>query len=189
MKKSIVGLVFLAAGVVLAGCGRQAAEQPAAAGQANAASFTVFGLMNGTIIPSSNRIWELAGNLYDDNGNLDASRLSEQQWVELKESAAAIAATSKILAQTAGIKAAPTGVKIQSEGEPGSLGAAEVQRLMDKDPASFSEHAMQLAAVADEIGAAAWAREAKKTDEAQTRMTEVCGACHQKFWYPEQAAQ
>jgi hypothetical protein len=192
MKKSMAVVASLALGLVLSGCGKRAAEQASAATPASAPASdapTVFGVMNASIIPGSNRIWELAGNLYDDKGNLDAKLLTDAQWTEIKDAATGISTSSKTLAGATGLKVGPPGVKIQSEGTPGSLGAAEVQAAMDADPKAFSEHASQLAAVADEIAAAAAAHDAMKTDDAQSRMTEVCGACHQKFWYPNQPAQ
>jgi len=84
---------------------------------------------------------------------------------------------------------AAEGVKIQGEGTEGASGAAEVQKAIDADAKGFSEHAMKLTAISDEIAAAAGAHDAMKTDDAQGRLTDVCGECHKKFWYPNQPAQ
>lgn len=192
MKSSMAWAASAALALVLTGCGHKAEEQGAAATPATHAATdapTVFGAMNAAIIPGSNKVWELSGNLYDDKGNLDAKLLTDAQWTEIKDAAISISSSAKALATATGLKVGPAGVKIQSEGTPGSLGAAEVQVAMDADPRGFSEHATKLAAVADEIAAAAAAHDAAKTDDAQSRMTEVCGACHQKFWYPNQPAQ
>jgi hypothetical protein len=190
MGKSMAVAAFLAAGVMLTGCTRKAEEpaKPAATAAAPAAGSTVFEVMNASIIPASNKIWELAGNLYDDKGNLDASQLKDAQWQELKDSADRMGASAKALASATGLKAAPPGTKIQSEGTPGAASAAGVQKALDADPKTFSEHAGKLAAIADEISAAAAAKDAKKTDDAQGRLTDVCGDCHKKFWYPDEAA-
>jgi hypothetical protein len=188
MKNSMAVAMLVAAGVALAGCSHKAEEPAGAAAPASTAP-TVFGVMNGSIIPQSNRIWELSGNLYNDKGELDAKQLTDAQWSEIKDAAADMSANSKLLGSTTGIKVAPAGGKIQSEGTPGALGATEVQALLDADPKGFGEHAAQLVAIADEIVAAATAHDAMKTDDAQTRMTDVCGACHTKFWYPNQKAQ
>jgi cytochrome c556 len=190
--KSSMAVAAVTLVLALGGCGRKAEEQASNAAPASAPAAdapTVFGVMNAAIIPGSNKIWELAGNLYDDKGNLDARLLTDAQWTEIKDAAAGISASSKTIASTAGLKVGPPGTKIQSEGTPGSLGAAEVQAAMDADPKAFSEHATRLVAIADEIATAAAAHDAAKTDDAQSRMTEVCGACHQKFWYPNQPAK
>jgi len=187
MTQSMVVTACIAAALVMAACGQKPEEQPAAAASSSSAS--VFETMNITIIPKSNQIWELSGNLFDDDGNLDGKRLSDPQWTELKEAAAAMGAAARSLAIATGIKAAPAGVKILAEGTEGAPGAAEVQKSIDADPQGFSKDAEQLVTIADEIVAAATAHDAMKTDDAQGRLTDVCGACHSRFWYPNQPAQ
>jgi hypothetical protein len=185
----MVMAAFFAAVAVLAGCAKKA-EEPAAAPTAapTAAGGTVFEMMTGSIIPASNKIWELSGNLYDDKGNLDAKLLKDAQWQELKDSAEKMGVTAKALAAATGLKAAPAGAKIQGEGTAGAATAAGVQKALDADPKTFSEHANKLVAISDEIAAAAAAHDAKKTDDAQGRLTDVCGDCHKKYWYPDEAA-
>jgi hypothetical protein len=184
MKRS----VLVAVGLMLAACSRTGTEEAGAPAPAAAGS-TVFGIMNAAIIPQSNLIWELAGNLYDDDGNIDAARLTDQQWKDIQDAAVAMSAGAKSLAEATGLKVAPEGVKIQSEDTAGAATGADVQAAMDADPRGFSEHARQLVAIVDEIAAAAAARDGMKTDDASARLTDVCGACHAKFWYPKQPAQ
>ena len=188
MKASITMAACIAAGLVLAGCSREASEKPAASAPA-AAAVTVFATMTGSIIPTSNKIWELSGNLYDDKGNLDAKKLTDQQWTELKDSAVAMGASAKSLSEATGIKVAAEGVKIQGEGTAGAASAADVQKAIDGDTKGFAEAATKLDAISDEIVAAATAHDAMKTDDAQGRLTDVCGDCHKRFWYPNQPAQ
>lgn len=187
MKSTTLRVVFIAAGLLLAACGQQqSGEQPAPAPAATAPS--VFEIMNASIIPQSNQVWELAGDLYDDDGKIDGARLNDQQWQTIQDAATAMGAGAKTLAGATSLKAAPAGVKIQSEGTEGAAGAADVQAAMDADPKVFSEQATQLVAIADEIVAAAKAHDGMKTDDASARLTDACGACHAKFWYPKQAA-
>jgi cytochrome c556 len=100
--------------------------------------------------------------------------------------AVAMSASAKTLGETTGIKVVAPGGKIQSEGTPDGATAAQVQAAIDADPKGFATFATQLVAVADEIAAATTARDAKKTDDAQNRLNDVCMACHVKFWYPNQ---
>jgi hypothetical protein len=188
MRSTALRTVFIAAGLLLAACGQQQTAEPPPAAPA-AAGTSVFEIMNASIIPRSNQIWELSGNLYDDDGKINGALLNDQQWQTIQDAAVAMGAGAKKLADATGLKAAPAGVKIQSEGTEGAATAAEVQAAMDADPKGFSEHATQLVAIAEEIVADAKARDGMKTDDAQGRLTEVCGACHAKFWYPKQAAQ
>jgi hypothetical protein len=185
MKSTMRAVLFTTTTLLLASCGRQDAAAPTAPA-APPAGPTVFEAMTATIIPQSNLIWELAGNLYDDKGELNAKQLTDAQWQQLKDAATAMGASAKAMAGASGLKAAPPGVKIQNEGTANAFGAAEVQKAMDADPQGFAEHARKLVAIADEIVAAAGAHDAKKTDEAGARLSEVCGACHAKYWYPNQ---
>ncbi len=173
--------------VLVAGSGQGAGNT--AANAAAAIGGTVFETMIASIIPRSNLVWELSGKLYDDKGNLDAKQLSAAEWTQVKDGAVGIGNSAKALAAATTVKVAPAGATIQNEGTAGAFGAAEVQAAINKDPKAFREHAAKLVAVANEIAAAAAAHDAKKTDDAQSRMTDVCGACHQKFWYPNQPAQ
>jgi cytochrome c556 len=183
MIKNVMSTAIVVAGLLLVACSRPDPEQATA--PAPAAS-TVIQIMNASIIPQSTVIWELSGNLYDDDGNIDAARLTGEQWKQVEEAATAMGAGAKLLAETSGLKVAPEGAKIQSEGEEGAAGAAEVQAVIDADPQGFSEHGMQLVAIAGEIAAAAKARDGTVTDDASGRLTDVCGACHAQYWYPKQ---
>lgn len=185
MNASMKLAACIAAGLALASCGqKQAEESPAPAASIGG---TVFEIMNATIIPKSNLIWEQAGDLYDDDGNLDAKRLTDQQWKDVADAATAMGAAAKGLADATGIKVVPPGGVIQGEGTEGAAGAAQVQQFIDADPQGFSEAATHLVAISDEIAAAASAHDAMKSDDVQGRLTDVCGACHAKYWYPEQA--
>jgi hypothetical protein len=179
--------LITAAGLLLAACSKPQSTGPAA--PPAAASPSVFEIMNASIIPQSNQIWELAGDLYDDAGNIDGTRLNDQQWQTMQDAATAMGAGAKAMAAATGLKAAPAGAMIQSEGTEGAATAADVQAAMDADPKSFSEQATRLVAIADEIAAAAKAHDGTKADDASGRLTDVCGACHAQFWYPKQAKQ
>lgn len=191
-EQDMVHAVRLAVGAVCvllaAGCAREQSGAAASADAgAGAPAITVFESMTQTFIPQSNLVWELAGNLYDDDGNIDASRLTAEQWQQMQAAASSLDAASGVLMATSGIQVAPAGVKIQNEDAPGMLGTAAVQALIDADPEGFDAAAAALSAVAKEIAAAAAARDGEKADETSSRMTDVCGACHTKFWYPETA--
>ena len=183
MRTTLIAFASLS---LLSACQRQDPAADAANQAAAPASLTVFESMVATMVPQSNLIWELAGNLYDDDGNIDPELLSAEQWQQVHDGAVAIAGSARTLAATDGIRAAPAGVAIQNEGTAGAPGAAQVQAALDADPQSFKSDAQQLASLADEIAAAATAQDGAKLDELSGRLTEGCGACHEKFWYPEQ---
>lgn len=134
-------------------------------------------------------LWELAGNLYDDSGNLDAAQLDGGQWNTLQTTAAEMRQIALSLGEPSRLKVVADGGKIQSEGTPGALGAAEVQALIDAEPAAFTAEARKLADIAGEFVTAAAARDAQAVDELSGQLNEACSACHLRFWYPGQAAQ
>lgn len=185
MARTLALATLVATGSLLVACNSKQAP-PATATPPAAATFTVYESMIGTLIPRSNLIWELSGNLYNDAGNIDAKQLTDAQWTDLKDAAIAMGAAAKSLSELQTIEAAPAGAKLLNEGTPGAPGAAEVQAAIDADPAGFREHAVKLQVISDELIAAAGAHDGVKTDDISSRLTDVCGACHQKYWYPNQ---
>jgi cytochrome c556 len=184
MASTALGLLLLAA------CNRPegVVQVQSAAGTAAAAVPTVFEAMTQVVVPRSTLIWELAGNLYNDEGNIDATKLNAQQWQDLAAAATAMHDAAASLAGP-GIKAAPAGVKLQNEGTAGAFGPAEVQAAIDADAPGFKAEVLKLQAVAEEIATASAAHDGTKVDDASGRLNDVCSACHAKFWYPNQPAQ
>lgn len=170
---------------MLAACQPNADAPEATAGTAQSAVPTVHESMTQTFTPQSNRLWELAGNLYGDNG-LDASLLSDAQWQELGTAAQGMRDVASALAEATAVRAAAEGVQIQAEGTAGSPGAAQVQALIDADLNGFREEARKLAKVAGDAAAAAQAHDAAKLDDASNNLNEVCTSCHARFWYAQQ---
>lgn len=175
------GILALTA-AVLAGCQPSPPTPPPAA-----PAPTVFETMNGTFTPQAGRLWELAGALYNDDGELDAAQLSGPQWQELATVAATVQEVAANLAGTQPVRVAPEGVKIQNEDAPEALGASQVQALIDADPQGFREESLKLAAVAADFIAAAAARDAARVDDASSRLNDTCTDCHARFWYPDES--
>lgn len=174
--------ILLLAAVALAGC-----QPPPPAPPPAAPAPTVFETMNGTFTPLADKLWELAGGLYSDAGELDASALPDQQWQQLASVAATVQEVANALAAAQPVRVAPPGVKIQSEDAPEALDAAAVQALIDADPQGFREESLKLAAVAADFITAAQQRDASLADAASNRLNDTCTDCHARFWYPEQA--
>lgn len=186
----------LAMGVALAmaaaSCGHreQAADAAHAGdhpdGNASGAASTVRDAMVRDIVPASNVVWELAGDLWNDEGNLDAARLDEDKWQRVREAAVVLRDSATSMAGASPLIAAPAGVKILNEDVAGAPGAAMVQAALDADPQTFRQRAGDLARVAGDIVTAAAARDAAKTDALSNEMTDVCGACHRRYWTGEE---
>lgn len=188
MKTSVLaaGSALLVMG--LAGC-KPAPEPPPTAPptvEAAAPAATVYEVMTQQFAPESNTLWDLAGKLYAPNGDLDAKQLSDQQWQEITANATKMRDMAAHLAGAPGFKVAPAGAKLLNEGTGTAFNAAQVQAVIDANPAGFQEQAHQLATVSEDFISAAAARDAGKADDASNRLNEVCTACHTKYWYPNQ---
>lgn len=150
---------------------------------------TVHEAMTMVIVPESQTLWDVANKAINDNGEPDASKVTEADWAQIVTSGQKIKAMSERLAAAKALKAAAQGEKLQDQDNPGAADAAAVQGFLDADPAAFAEHARKLAAVADNFVAAAQAKDAVKLGDASSAMDEVCEQCHVKYWYPNQATQ
>jgi hypothetical protein len=158
-----------------------AAEVHSAAAPAN-----LHDLMKNTVAVQTQVIWDLGNGAQDDQGNPDASKLKAADWNRIIDAASNVRQASQTLARADHVLAAAPGVKIEGEGNSGSLGARQVQALIDANPAAFKTMAQALATSMDQIGAAANAKDAAKLFEVSGALDQVCESCHIKFWYPEQ---
>lgn len=186
LRIRIAMAALLATGLASCGPASPPASQPGASAAAPPPR-TIFETMNQSLMPQANQLWELAGSLYDDEGELDAAQLTDAQWQQMQATAAALEQVAIEIAEAPALRVAPEGVKIQNEGMPGTLGVAEIQAAIDADGPAFRGHSRQLAGVARDFIAAAQARDAAAGDAASNRLNEVCTACHNQFWYPGQA--
>lgn len=149
---------------------------------------TVYEAMKDVIAPQTQVVWDVSNDLMDDDGNPVASRLSDAQWEQIAAASQRIRDMSLALAMADPVRAAAPGVKIDGEGNPEGSTAAQVQGFIDADRATFAEDAKALAASAEALVTAARAKDAARASDVAGTLDQVCEACHQKFWYPQQAA-
>jgi cytochrome c556 len=145
-------------------------------------------LMKNVVAVQTQVIWDLGNRAQDDQGNPDASKLAAADWTKIMDAATKVRQASQTLARADHVLVAAPGVKIEGEGNPGALGAKQVQAAIDADPAAFRTMSQALAASMDQIGAAARVKDAAKLFEVSGALDQVCETCHMKFWYPEQKA-
>jgi hypothetical protein len=182
-------LILAGCAAGLAACSREASDVAAPAAATATSSPTLQEVMANAFTPQSNQIWELSGKLYDDEGNLDAALLSDEEWGTLRQLASDMRAAAAGLQDTSGLKVAAPGVKLQGEEAPGAADAAKVQALVDAAPEAFKAEAARLVEVSDAILAAVDARDANALDTLSGQLNEACASCHGRFWYPEQGGQ
>ncbi|HZV17312.1 MAG TPA: hypothetical protein VFF84_01310 [Sphingobium sp.] len=157
-----------------------------AAAQASGDSAVIYTLMKDVVAPQADRLWDVGNRGVNDDGEPDASNLSEQDWDKLADAAGKMKAAATTMATAKEIIVAPPGVKVGEEGTPGAATAQQIQQFIAKDPQGFAKHAAELADISEGYIQAAAARDTVKLQDAAGRMDAVCEACHMQFWYPEQ---
>ena len=182
--------------LILGGCGK-ASDAPNTAAPAVAAIAaiaaaqpvpTLFETMERVVVPTSKALWDVSNSKQDDNGNIDASKITDAEWKHIEVAATQMKVAADTLAEAAHVVVAPPGVSIQDQASSGSSSAQQVQAFIDADPAGFVERAKALAASAGAMRQAASTRNAGQFGDAASALDGVCEECHIKFWYPQQMA-
>lgn len=143
-------------------------------------------LMKDIVAPQTQVVWDIGNQAQDDEGRIVASKLKPTDWTKIATAAGKVKQASQTLAQANHIMAAGPGQKIDGEGNPGSFGAKDVQKVLDANPKAFSAFAQQLASSMDEVIASAQSKDAAKLFDVSGRIDQVCEVCHLQFWYPNQ---
>jgi cytochrome c556 len=143
-------------------------------------------LMKNVISVQSQIIWDIGNRAQDDEGNIDARKLTAADWAKIAAAAGRVKRAAQSLASAPHVMAAAPGQKIQSEGEPSAFGASDVQRALDAQPKVFGAFTQQLVGSMDEVLASVTSHDGRKLGEVSNRLDEVCESCHKLFWYPNQ---
>ena len=150
---------------------------------------TLHEVMTGTIDPVADVIWTESSKAYGDDGEARAGILTDEQWSAITMAGRDLHDGARIIIANPDIEVARPGVKILDEGKvPEAVTAAQVESYVDRDRPGLADQAKQLSAIALQIEAAAKARDAARTVKLSEDLDEVCEACHQRFWYPDQKA-
>jgi hypothetical protein len=154
----------------------------AAAVAQSGAPLTVRGVMTERVAPAMAGIWDVTNVAVDDDGRLDPAQLTDEQWRAIATHADALAKAGRDLVAADTIVAAATDNQAVDEGE---VPMADVQRRLAADGSGFRIHAGAFAEHADQIAAAARARDAAATGTLVDEMNAACESCHATYWYPE----
>lgn len=180
-----IGYWMLPAVMLTAACGGQE-QQEQGATDADGVEMTVFENMTEEIDPVADTIWSIGNAAIDDQANLDPERMDEEAWTGLQEAAQSVAADSRQLAALDPVIVTRPGVEIADEGVTGAPSPAEIQAHIQGDTELFRALAESLAIHADELAAAAEARDIPTAGRLINELDSVCESCHLEFWYPEQ---
>src|ERR1044072_9357878 len=92
-----------------------------------AAPADVHDLMKNVVAVQTQIIWDVSNGSQDDQGNLDASKMSAADWNKISDAPGKVRQASQTLAKADHAIAAAPGVKIEGDGSEGVAGAKQVQ--------------------------------------------------------------
>jgi cytochrome c556 len=139
-------------------------------------------VMQAEINPAIVAIWDVGNNASDDEGMLDAARMTPESWAALATAAAELAATGDRMAAATEIRAASPGNMATEDYE---VTMVQVQSYINADPQGFRDLSARFAGLARQLEAAAQGRDAAAAGALVARMDTECTICHARYWYAE----
>jgi hypothetical protein len=147
---------------------------------------TIQDLMEAEVDASADYLWEAVGTISTEKGVDERQPRSPEEWARARQHTIILMEATNLLVMD-GRKVAAPDKKIADQEIPGALNAAQVQQLIDNDHASFVAFAHALHDVAAQMLKAIDEQSPQGMLDAGDALDSVCEACHQKYWYPEQA--
>ena len=151
--------------------------------KAEAETPTVYYSMTEIYQPNFQGVADTAFYAYNDDGELDASLLTDEQWSLMKESAEMLRDTSLAFANEDNIRVAEPGEELFNEGQ-GFIPSEAVQSVIDENPDGFRAMMMYLSEEADRTLEAIEARDAQALSDSSDALYSACKSCHVAYWYP-----
>jgi hypothetical protein len=182
-RTCLAGAILLLAGSTVAAGAPTAGGAKAA--RPDAATANVQLAMLGQVNPQATALWDITNDAMDDAGALSAARLKAAHWKRLLAIGRALEGSGRALRTARTIVAAPPGAKIADEGPPGVSRAADVQRFIDADTATFRSRSARLEQAGASVVAAARKRDTKALQDLADHLDAVCKDCHVQFWNPQ----
>ncbi len=184
-------LPLLALLIIVAGCGGKT-ESNASANRsepvqtAAATPFrptaTIRELMDSTVDPSADGVWDSVSTIVDEKGTTHNEPRTDEEWHAVRRHAMTLVESMNLLMME-GRHAAPKGTKAGL----GELAPEEIDRRIAANRDEFNSFAQ---AVHDEGIKAIAAIDAKNPTELSRvggNLDERCESCHVTFWYPDSA--
>ena len=144
---------------------------------------TVYYSMTDIFQPAFQGYADTAFWVYNDEGELDASGLTEEQWDTMTTSAKELKETALLFSKAQAIRVAEEGEELFNEGK-GFIPSEAVQSVIDENPDGFRAMMAYLANESQTALEALEARDAAGISEASDNIYAACKSCHVAFWYP-----
>ena len=173
---------LISSAFILAACAHDQMTSGTAAAEATQTS-TVYLAMTSIYQPHFQGVADTAFYAYNDDGELDASLLTDEQWATMKASAQVLRDTSLHFAAEDTIRVAEPGEQLFNEGK-GFIESKAVQAVIDTDPDGFRAMMSVMANEATGAMEAIEARDAEALSVSSDRLYAACKSCHVMYWYP-----
>lgn len=139
-------------------------------------------VMQRQINPAMLGVWDVGNNAINEEGGINPELMDDAKWTALQEAATHLAAAAQGMAVADVIQAARPENAAVGEGE---ITMAKVQQLIAANPAGFRQAAADQVTHAEQLAAAAAARDAAAAGPLVAEMDGVCEGCHSRYWYGE----
>lgn len=164
--------------------GTSARAVPEASVQASyAPDATIKDVMDVIVDPSATVLWDSVSASSGKDGVDEKAPKSDEDWKGVRQGAIRLVEASNLLL-IPGRHVAHPGEKSANPGV--ELEPAEMEALVTKDPAGWSERVHAFRTVGLEMLKAADARDANALFDAGDRLDTACESCHKQYWYPNE---
>jgi hypothetical protein len=133
--------------------------------------------MVGGINPAALAIWDVGNKATSDTGAWDPALMDQAAWARLQGAARLLEHYSRRMAEADILYVGDHNDAIE-----GFATKAEIQAMIDADPAGFRELSLKMADDARELLDAATARNLRRSTDMVDAMSENCAACHSRYW-------
>lgn len=186
---STIATAALLAGILAACQTATATEEvppPAAASTTEApAVIDVRQAMVEGVNPAALAIWGVGNNAMDDTGMIDPAQMDDAKWAQVREAAQTLGIYGRRMANAGEIKAAGPDL-VGGQVPEGVASRAEIQAMIDTNPRGFRTLSAVMAQHADQVAAAADARDVEALSDLVLTFDTSCQACHEQYWYKQQ---
>jgi len=170
------GLLIAAALVVGSACGK---ARPAAPALLSAA--TVKDIMDSIVDPSAEFLFDSVAMVADEHGVSEKAPRTDEEWMEVRRRTIQLVEAPNLLVMKGRKVAAAEDASKNPDIE---LQPAQIQALIDADPATFLDRARTLQDAAMMALKASDARNKDALFGALERIDKACESCHLHYWYP-----
>jgi hypothetical protein len=132
--------------------------------------------------PAALAIRDVASDARAEDGGLDPARMDSAAWSKLADAAESLGTYAHRLAAAKVIRV--EGLDLVGGKVPEGVSTrAQIQAMIDANPAGFRASAAVLEQQANVLAAAASGHDVKASAELMASFDQACQACHQNYWY------